>query len=455
MNGNDHGKLRVADNAAVWHPFTPMQAFAEENAPIIERGEGFYLFDTEGNRYLDGISSLWCNVHGHRVPAIDEAIRRQLDNVSHSTLLGLCNVPSIELAARLVEITPAGLNKVFYSDSGATAVEVGLKLAYQFHQQKPSGAGRRDLFVGVSKAYHGDTVGTVSLGGIDLFHATYGRLLFHKLAVPSPVAYRVPEGHDWESWLQFCFDELERTIRENQDQIAAFVIEPLVQGAGGILVHPEGYLRRVRELTSQYGIPLIADEVAVGFGRTGTMFACEQENVQPDIMCLAKGITGGYLPLAATMTTNEIFDAFLGEPHEGRTFFHGHTYTGNPLAAAASVASLDLFASNHVVDNARSNADLLAARLSSLDDHPNVGEIRQKGVMVGIELVQDRESKTPFPAENRTGHRITLAARERGLILRPLGDVVVLMPAPGMPAAQVADLCELTLGAIDDVTSTV
>ena len=449
MNMN-HDQLRTADNSFVWHPFTPMQAFVEENAPIIERGEGFDLFDTEGNKYLDGISSLWCNVHGHQVPEIDDAIRAQLNKVSHSTMLGLSSVPSIELAKRLVDITPDGLTRVFYSDSGATAVEVALKLAYQFHQQKSEGAGRRDLFVGVSRAYHGDTVGTVSLGGIDLFHATYGRLLFQKLAVPSPVTYRVPAGYDESSWIEFCFAELEKTFEENHEQIAAFVIEPLVQGAGGILVHPEGYLRRVREITTRYKIPLIADEVAVGFGRTGTMFACEQEDVRPDIMCLAKGITGGYLPLAATMATAEIFEAFLGEPHEGRTFFHGHTYTGNPLAAAAALASLDLFESNNVVANAKANADIIRAALAPLSDHPNVGEIRQRGIMVGIELVQDRDKKTPFAADLRLGHRVTLAGRQLGIIIRPLGDIVVLMPAPGMPGDTVRDLCERTIQAIND-----
>ena len=286
-----------------------------------------------------------------------------------------------------------------------------------------------------------------------MFHATYGRLLFQKLAVPSPVTYRVPAGYDESSWIEICFAELEKTFEENHEQIAAFVIEPLVQGAGGILVHPEGYLRKVREITTRYRIPLIADEVAVGFGRTGTMFACEQEDVRPDIMCMAKGITGGYLTLAATMATEEIFEAFLGEPHEGRTFFHGHTYTGNPLAAAAALASLDLFESNNVVANAKANADIIRAALAPLSDHPNVGEIRQRGIMVGIELVQDRNNKTPFPADLRLGHRVTLAGRQLGIIIRPLGDVVVLMPAPAMPGDTVRDLCERTIQAIDDAIS--
>jgi adenosylmethionine-8-amino-7-oxononanoate aminotransferase len=453
VSSKTHQQLRDADNQFVWHPFTAMQAYAEENAPIIERAKGFQLFDTEGNQYLDGISSLWCNVHGHQVPEIDEAIRAQLSKVSHSTLLGLSSSPSIELAERLVEITPAGLNRVFYSDSGATAVEVALKLAYQYHQQKKSGAGRRDLFVGVSKAYHGDTVGTVSLGGIDLFHATYGRLLFEKLAVPSPVAYRVPGEHTASGWIDFCFSEVERTIEKHRDQIAAFVIEPLVQGAGGILVHPEGYLRHVRELTAKHGIPLVADEVAVGFGRTGTLFACEQEGVTPDLICLAKGITGGYLPLAATLATEEIFSAFLGEPDEGKTFFHGHTYTGNPLAAAAAIASLDLFESNNVMANVTANASVLSEALAPLANHPHVGQIRQKGIMVGIELVANRETKEAFPSKLRVGHQVTLAARKRGVVIRPLSDVVVLMPAPGMPAELVKQLCETTIEAITEATN--
>ena len=446
----NHQHLRTADNAFVWHPFTPMEAYVEENAPIIDRGEGFFLFDTEGNRYLDGISSLWCNVHGHCVPEIDDAIRDQLDKVSHTTLLGLSSGPSIELAERLVDITPRGLTKVFYSDSGATAVEVALKLAYQYHQQKSENPGRRDLFVGVSKAYHGDTVGTVSLGGIDLFHATYGSLLFRKMAVPSPVSLRVPEGYDSESWVQFCFDEVERVVTEQHDKIAAFVMEPLVQGAGGILVHPLGYLKHVRDLTAKYNIPLIADEVAVGFGRTGTMFACEQEDVQPDLLCLAKGITGGYLPLAATLATDEIYSAFLGVPTEGRTFFHGHTYTGNALASRAAIASLELFKSQDVMANVKANEAIIQESLARLTDHPNVAEVRQKGIMVGIELVADRADLTPFSPELRMGHRVTLAGRKRGIIVRPLSDVVVLMPAPGMPGDLVRTLCSEAIAAIDD-----
>ncbi len=453
MTPADTTRLRAVDRAHVWHPFTPMRAWQEEDAPIIERAEGFDLIDEDGRRYLDGISSLWCNVHGHRVPEIDAAIREQLDRVAHTTLLGLASAPSIQLAERLVDIAPAGLSRVFFSDDGATAVEAALKIAWQYQRQKPGGSDRHDLFASVGGAYHGDTLGSVSIGNIELFHRTYGGLLFPTVRVPSPVAFRTPPDHDANSYIRHCFDELERVIVEHRDRLAAFILEPLVQGAAGILVHPPGYLRRVRELTAAHGIPLIADEVAVGFGRTGTMFACEQEQVAPDILCLAKGITGGYLPLAATLTTAEIYNAFLAEPHAGRTFFHGHTYTGNPLACAAALASLDLFDRKDVLANVRANAERLARHVASLADHPHVGEIRQKGVMIGIELVHDRATREPFLPERRTGHGVTLAARRRGVIIRPLGDVVVLMPAPAMPGDRIDELCNVVAEAIDEATS--
>ena len=442
-------QLREWDNAHVWHPFTPMTAYREENAPIIVEGRGFDLVDSDGNVYLDGISSLWCNVHGHAVPEINEAVRQQLDKVGHSTLLGLSSDVSIQLAKQLVDITPAGLNKVFYSDSGATAVEVALKLAYQFHQQKPFPEPQRTTFLCVGNAYHGDTLGSVSVGSMDVFHRAYRHLLFPTVAVPSPVATRVSYGHTKESWLQHCFDEVAKLIETHHEKAAGFVIEPLVQGAAGILVHPPGYLRHVRECCDKFNIPMIADEVAVGFGRTGSMFACEQESVRPDIMCIAKGISGGYLPLAATLATDEIYNAFLGQPSEGRTFFHGHTYTGNPLGCAAALASLQLFHDNDVLNNAVSNAGVLSDKLATLSDHPHVGEIRQKGTMVGIELVQDRESMTCFDRAIRLGHQVTLEARNRGVIVRPLSDVIVLMPAPAMPGELVGKLCDATIESID------
>lgn len=446
-------QLRAWDNTHVWHPFTAMQAYEAENAPIISDSDGFDLIDVEGNRYLDGISSLWCNVHGHRVPEMDAAVRAQLDRVSHTTLLGLSSQPSIELARKIVERTPAGLNKVFYSDSGSTAVEAALKIAFQYHRQKPNKETQRTIFATVSQAYHGDTIGSVSVGSMELFHRVYGPLLFGTVSCPSPVALRRPESMTAEEYLQFCFDEVERILKEHGSSIAAFVIEPLVQGAAGMLVHPTGYLAHVRKLTREYGIPLIADEVAVGFGRTGTMFACEQEQIEPDLMCLAKGLTGGILPLAMTLATDEIYSAFLGAPSEGKTFFHGHTYTGNPLGCAAGIASLELFDKNNVLANVNQNAVRIQERLAVLRDHDHVAEVRQKGIMVGIELVRDRDTLEPFPSERRTGHLITLAARKRGVIVRPLGDVAVLMPAPAMPVHLVDKLCDVMLECIDEVTT--
>lgn len=445
----DTAQLREWDNQHVWHPFSPMTAYREEGAPIITEGRGFHLQDSDGRRYIDGISSLWCNVHGHAVPEINDAVRQQLDRVGHSTLLGLSNDVSIQLARQLVEITPDGLNKVFYSDSGATAVEVALKAVYQYHQQKAHPEPQRTTFLCVGNAYHGDTLGSVSVGSMDVFHRAYRHLLFPTVSVPSPVATRVEPGYTRQTWLQHCFDRVEQLIAQHHETAAGFVIEPLVQGAAGILVHPPGYLKHVRACCDRFNIPLIADEVAVGFGRTGTMFACEQEGVRPDVMCMAKGITGGYLPLAATLTTDEIYSAFLGRPSEGRTFFHGHTYTGNPLGCAAALASLKLFFDNDVLANGVRNAEILTDKLADLADHPHVGEVRQKGTMVGIELVRDRDTMTPFEAEIRLGHQVTLEGRRRGIIIRPLSDVIVLMPAPAMPGELVSDLCDATRESID------
>lgn len=429
-----------------------MAAYRDEAAPIIESGDGFEVIDIEGRRYLDGTSSLWCNVHGHRVPEIDQAIRDQLERIGHSTLLGLSSPPSIELARMLVERVPVGLTKVFYSDSGATAVEAALKIAVQYHRQKPGG-DERTLFAAVGGAYHGDTLGAVSVGRVERFHALYGGLLFPTVVLPCPAGYRTPPGFTAESWLAYCEAELERLIAANAGQLAALIIEPLVQGAAGIQVHPPGYLHLVREVTQRHGVLLIADEVAVGFGRTGTLFACEQEQVVPDLLCLAKGITGGYLPLAATLCTDAIYEAFLGPPAAGRTFYHGHTYTGNALGCAAAMASLKLFEQNGVLENVNANAALIERELAPLRQHPHVGEIRQKGILVGVELVQDRATKTAFPPARRLGHQVTLAARQRGAIIRPIGDVVTLIPAPAMPGELVSRLCRLLMESIDAATA--
>jgi adenosylmethionine-8-amino-7-oxononanoate aminotransferase len=422
----------------VWHPFTQMRSWAAEDAPVIAAAEGCMLIDASGRRYIDGVSSLWCNVHGHRHPRIDAAVRDQLERVAHTTMLGLSHPGAEELARRLVELAPGGgtLTRVFYSDNGSTAVEVALKMAFQYWQQAGDRHRGRTRFVYLQDAYHGDTVGSVSLGGIELFHSLYRPLLFASEQVPAGDA-----------------PALERVLSEQSDEIAAVVVEPLVQGAAGMLLQPPGYLRAVRELCDRHDVFLICDEVATGFGRTGTMFACEQEDVAPDFLCLAKGLSGGYLPLAATLTTERVHDAFLGEHAEYRTFFHGHTYTANPLACAAALANLDLFAEERTLERLRPKIELLDQLVVDLiEPLDHVAEIRQRGFMCGIELAADTRRGLPYDPSLRMGHQVTLEARARGAIVRPLGDVVVLMPPLSIEADLLEELVEVTSDSVAAAT---
>ena len=427
----------------VWHPFTQMQEWPGERAPMIVSGDGEFLVDANGRRYIDGISSLWCNVHGHRHPRIDRAVRDQLDRVAHSTMLGLSHPGAEELARRLVAIapgasapTPGPLTRVFYSDSGSTAVEVALKMAYQYWQQAPDPRPGRTTFVRLENAYHGDTVGAVSVGGIELFHSVYGPLLFGALEVPAGDAVA-----------------LDRVLAGSAGKIAAVVMEPLVQGAAGMLLQPPGYLRAVKELCDAHDVFLICDEVATGFGRTGTMFACEQEEVVPDFLCLAKGLSGGYLPLAATLTTDRVYEGFLGDFDDFRTFFHGHTYTGNPLACAAALATLDVFEEERTLERLASKIDLLEQLLNDLVaplDH--VAAVRRCGFMCAIELAADPRSGKSYDAGLRMGHAVAVAARARGAIVRPLGDAVVLMPPLSIAPDVLEELVEITSDSIATAT---
>jgi adenosylmethionine-8-amino-7-oxononanoate aminotransferase len=417
----DPGKL---DRDHLWHPFTQQRDWVEEEPLMIERAEGSWLIDSEGRRYIDGVSSLWCNVHGHRHPGVDAALREQLDRVAHSTMLGLSHPGAAELAAKLVELAPAGLSRVFYSESGSTATEIALKMAFQFQRQRGGQHARRTSFAHLRRAYHGDTLGSVSVGGIDLFHATYRPLLFPTHAAePGDAA------------------GLERVLAAHEEEIAALIVEPLVQGAAGMLVHPPGYLHAARELCDRFGVLLICDEVATGFGRTGTMFACEQEGVTPDLLCLGKGLTGGYLPLAATLSSERIYEGFLGAPEEQRTFFHGHTYTGNPLACAAAIASLEAFERERTLERLQPKIELLGERLDAVAAMPEVAEVRHRGFMVGIDLGQHDPAL-------RLGHRVTLEARRRGAVVRPLGDVVVLMPPLAISEEELRRLVEITAESI-------
>jgi adenosylmethionine---8-amino-7-oxononanoate aminotransferase len=418
----------------VWHPFTQMRGFEAEEAPGIESGDGVWLTDTEGRRYIDGVSSLWCNVHGHRHACIDAAVRAQLERVAHSTMLGLSHPGGEELARRLAALAPGPLSRVFFSDSGSTAVEVALKMAFQYWQQAADRRPGRTGFVCLENAYHGDTVGSVSVGGIDLFRSLYRPLLFD--------AHRVPAGDA---------AALERVLAAHGDEIAAVVVEPLVQGAAGMLLQPPGYLRAVREACDRHDVFLICDEVATGFGRTGTMFACEQEGVAPDFLCLAKGLTGGYLPLAATLTTDRVHDGFLGAHEDYRTFFHGHTYTGNPLACAAALASLDAFEEERTLALLEPKMALLAQLIEDLvEPLPHVAEVRRCGFMCGIELAAG--GVRPYEPAARMGHQVTLAARARGAIVRPLGDVVILMPPLAIEADVLEELVEITADSIAAAT---
>ncbi|MEZ6192425.1 MAG: adenosylmethionine--8-amino-7-oxononanoate transaminase [Phycisphaerales bacterium] len=504
----DTKRLANLDHSHVWHPFTPMRQWRAEPPLIIDRAEGFYLIDTEGNRYIDGVSSLWCNVHGHRVPEIDQAIRDQLDKTAHTTLLGLASPPSIEFAAMLCDRvnkelhsptpdtphpTPR-LNKVFYSDAGATAVEVAFKMAigYWHHTGHPE----KNRFIGLAGAYHGDTTGSMSVGYSDLFHKPFISMVFNVTTFPAPHPSQTPpaqsppapaggtasvcetkphnqpfpsEDHSLcAAAMSHSLTALDALLTKQAHQTAAVVIEPVMQGAAGMICQPPGFVKGVRELCDKHNVLLIADEVATGFGRTGKLLACAHDQVTPDILCLAKGITGGYLPLAATLTTDAIEDAFTGTPDQRRTLYHGHTYTGNPLACAAAIASLNLFEKNNTLEHANQSAKLITEKLNALRDHPNVIDIRQRGLMVGIELCASAEvgslkdevtpsppqpsalTPQPFNFAARTGAKLCKQMLPQGLIIRPLGDTLVLMPAPAMDHESLGKMLDIVVGTIHD-----
>ncbi len=432
-------QLSCLDRKKVWHPFTQMRDWEKEEPLVVESADGVYLRDTRGRRYLDGVSSLWVNLHGHAHPRLDAALRRQIGKIAHSTLLGAASVPSIELAAELVRIAPKGLTRVFYSDNGSTAVEVALKMAFQYWRQ--NGQPLRRKFVHFVNAYHGDTIGSVSVGGIDLFHQVYRPLLFKGFKVPAPYPYRGVSAGD-------SLRALRRVLERNRRTLAGIVVEPLIQGAAGMITQPSGWLKGVERLCRRHGVFLIADEVAVGFGRTGTMFACQQEKVKPDFLCLAKGLTGGYLPVAATLTTEQVYRGFLGSTASLRTFFHGHSYTGNPLGCAVALENLRIFREERVLQRLAPKIRLFARQLTRFNDLPHVGEVRQRGLMAGIELVRDKRTQQPYPFERKMGIRICKRLRSEGILLRPLGNVIVLMPALSISPEEIRFLCRETFDAV-------
>jgi adenosylmethionine-8-amino-7-oxononanoate aminotransferase len=441
------------DRKFLWHPFTQMREWEREDPLIITRARGSYLYGADGSRYLDGVSSIWLTVHGHRHPALDRALRRQASRVAHSTLLGLSHPPAIELARELVRIAPRGLTRVFYSDDGSTAMEVALKMAVQYWRQRAPRSGSKRKFLHLRLGYHGDTAGAMSVGGIALFHRRFRPLLFPALTAEPPYCYRCPFKLTFPSCRMACVDPIERILKQRHRELAGLVVEPLVQAAAGMIAAPPGYLTRLRRLCTTYGVLLIADEVATGFGRTGRMFACEHERVTPDLMAVSKGLTGGYLPLAATLTTEKIYRAFLGRYDEWKTFFHGHSYTGNPLGCAVALANLAVFRRERTLATLQPKIRALARLLKPLRASAHVGDIRQRGFMVGIELVRDRATRSPYPLEQKIGHRVIMEARRRGLFLRPLGNVIVLMPPLTVTLRELARMVTIVGESIDAVTA--
>jgi len=438
------------DREHVWHAFTQMASY---EPLIIQSAVGCTLTDIHGNTYIDGVSSLWCNIHGHQHPAINQALHKQLDQVAHVTSLGMSNPTTIQLAKRLVEITPDNLQHVFFAGDGASCVEVALKMAFQYWRQKDKRQPDKSQYIALGNAYHGDTLGSVSVGGVERFHEMFRPLLFDVHRIENPNTYRWPAPvRSAEEATTYYLQQLDRCLAQHHKTLAALVIEPVVQGAAGMIMQPPGYLTGVRELTKKHDVLLIADEVAVGFGRTGTMFACEHEQVQPDLLCLAKGLTGGYLTMSATLSTTEIWNAFLGDPE--RTFYHGHTYAGNPLAAAAALANLDLFETENTLATVAQRSEQLQVLLEPLRRHPHVGDVRQRGLIAAIELVKNKDGKIPLADPGTTGHAICQAARQRGVWLRPLRDILVIMPPLNISAEQLESIVQAVQYGIEEVLGT-
>lgn len=448
---NEHAtrqQLLDWDPRHFWHAFTQM---AEYEPLVIARAEGCQLYDIDGRSYLDGASSMWCNVHGHRHPHIDAAVREQLGRVAHCTSLGMGCDTSVRLARRLAEISPGNLAHVFFSSDGSSAVEVALKMAFQYWRQCATPQPSKTKYIAIAEAYHGDTIGSASVGGIARFHAIFEPLLFDVIRVPIPDPRRLPGVSLETAKLHFLHD-LESVLQAHHEEVAAMVIEPLVQCAAGMIMHPPGYLAGVRELTNRYNVLLVADEIAVGMGRTGTMFACEGEHVVPDFLCLGKGLSGGYLPLAATLTNDEIYSTFLGEFNQARTLHHGHTFSGNPLACAAALATFDVFEQEHTLQNLPAKTSRLAEHLCRLAEHPHVARTRQRGLIGALELTTDKSAGLPYPANERRAWRVCRETLAHGVWLRPLGDVLYIMPPLAISMEEIDFLMETLATAMDVVT---
>lgn len=440
------------DLEVLWHPCTQMKDHEQLPVIPIRRGEGIWLEDFDGKRYLDAVSSWWVNVFGHANPRINDRIKAQVDQLEHVILAGFSHQPVIELSERLVALTPAGLDRVFYADNGSSCIEVALKMSY--HYWRNVGQPEKRRFVTLTNSYHGETVAAMSVGDVALFTETYQGLLLDTLKVPSPDCYLRPEGLDWEAHSRQMFAHMERTLAEHHASVAAVIVEPLIQGATGMRMYHPVYLRLLREACDRYGVHLIHDEIAVGFGRTGTMFACEQAGIRPDFLCLSKALTGGYLPLAACLTTDAVYQAFYDDYHTLRAFLHSHSYTGNPLACAAALATLDIFEQDDVIEANKPLARRMAEATAHLVDHPHVGEVRQTGMALAIEMSADKARRTPYPWQERRGLAVYQHALSRGALLRPLGNVVYFLPPYVITPEQIDFLAEVASEGIDLATRT-
>ncbi|WP_323148795.1 adenosylmethionine--8-amino-7-oxononanoate transaminase [Pseudomonas oryzihabitans] len=440
------------DLEVLWHPCTQMKDHEQLPVIPIRRGEGVWLEDFDGNRYLDAVSSWWVNVFGHANPRINERIKAQVDQLEHVILAGFSHQPVIELSERLVALTPAGLDRVFYADNGSSCIEVALKMSY--HYWRNVGQPEKRRFVTLTNSYHGETVAAMSVGDVALFTETYQGLLLDTLKVPSPDCYLRPEGMGWEEHSRQMFAHMERTLAEHHASVAAVIVEPLIQGATGMRMYHPVYLRLLREACDRYGVHLIHDEIAVGFGRTGTMFACEQAGIRPDFLCLSKALTGGYLPLAACLTTEAVYQAFYDDYDTLRAFLHSHSYTGNPLACAAALATLDIFEQDDVIEANKPLARRMAEATAHLVDHPHVGEVRQTGMALAIEMTADKARRTPYPWQERRGLAVYQHALSRGALLRPLGNVVYFLPPYVITPEQIDFLAEVATQGIDLATRT-
>ncbi|RPI54333.1 MAG: adenosylmethionine--8-amino-7-oxononanoate transaminase [Deltaproteobacteria bacterium] len=450
--------LLELDRRYLWHPYTQMKDFEKDNPLFVDRADGVFLFDVQGRRYYDTISSWWCILHGHNHPKIKEAVRDQMDRLEHVHFASTTHEGAIRLAEKLVSLTPDGLNRVFYSDNGSTACEVAIKMSFQYWMHM--GETMRKGFVSIERGYHGDTIGAMSLGGVPKFNGPFDALTFDSYRIPSPYCYRCPYGNrssgrspnyqitKLPNCSLECLSPLEKLLADKGNKIAGIILEPLLQAAGGMIVYPVEYLKRLAEIVSHHRVHLILDEVATGFGRTGRMFALEHAGISPDFLCLSKGLTAGYMPMAATITTDDVYNAFYADYKEGKTFFHGHTFTGNPLASSAALASLEIFEQENVLDGLQDKISALQSGINSFGELPMVGDVRGIGMVAAIELVMDRKTRTAFPPEKRVGWMIYKEGLKKGLILRPLDNIVYLFLPLSSTVDQIEDILDRSFGVI-------